>query len=214
MNRSPTTPQTVSQNTLAHYNREAESFWEGTKDHNVAQNYKALLSNIVGRAPFTLLDFGCGPGRDLRYFTSLGHLAVGLDGAERFVEMARINSGCEVLHQDFLALELPVSRFDGIFANATLFHVPSADLPRVLRKLHDALKRGGVLFCSNPRGSNEEGWNGDRYGCYHDLDGWRGYLTAAGFMEICHYYRPEGLPRSQQPWLAMVMRKPPLAVAG
>jgi SAM-dependent methyltransferase len=212
MTRSPPTALTAS--TLAHYNREAESFWEGTKDHDVTQNYEALLSNLVGEAPYTLLDFGCGPGRDLRYFTSLGHRAVGLDGAERFVEMARLNSGCEVLHQDFLALELPESRFDGVFANASLFHVPSVELPQVLRRLYDGLKPGGILFCSNPRGSNEEGFHGDRYGCYLDLAAWRGYLGAAGFVEICHYYRPAGRPRSQQPWLAMVWRKPPLASPG
>ena len=211
MSPSSTIPQTVSQKTLAHYNRQAESFWEGTKDHDVAQNYAALLDNITVKAPFTLLDFGCGPGRDLRYFTSLGHCAVGLDGAERFVAMARLNSGCEVLHQDFLALDLPVSRFDGVFANASLFHVPSADLPHVLRQLYHGLKPGGVLVCSNPRGNNEEGWQGDRYGCYLDLAAWRSYLGAAGFTEIGHYYRPEGLPRSQQPWLVMVCRKLPPA---
>lgn len=201
-------PPATSQKTLAHYNREAESFWEGTRTHDVTQNYAALLSNLAGAGPFTLLDFGCGPGRDLLYFTSLGHVAVGLDGAQRFVEMARAQTGCEVLHQDFLALDLPARRFDGIFANASLFHVPSADLARVLAQLRDSLKPGGILFCSNPRGHNEEGWHGERYGCYRDLDSWRSYFTAAGFTEVSHYYRPPGLPRNQQPWLAMVLRKP------
>ena len=55
-------------------------------------------------------------------------------------------------------------RFDGIFANAALFHVPSQELPRVLRQLHAALKPGGVLFSSNPGGENEEGWDRGRYG--------------------------------------------------
>ena len=96
---------------------------------------------------------------------------------------------------------------DGIFANATLFHVPTAALPRVLRELHATLKPRGVLFSSNPRGSNEEGWSNGRYGVYHDLAAWQGYLTAAGFEELTHYYRPEGLPREQQPWLASVWRR-------
>ena len=134
-------------------------------------------------------------------------MAVGLDGAASFVEMARADSGCEVWHQDFLALELPAARFDGIFANASLFHVPRAELPRVLRELHATLKPGGVLFCSNPRGDNEEGWNGGRYGVWHDLDAWRALVTAAGFAELEHYYRPPGLPREQQPWLATVWRR-------
>lgn len=203
----PAIQPSISQRTIGHYDHNAESFWEGTRDHDVSQNYQAFLSHIAGAGPFTLLDFGCGPGRDLRYFKDLGHTAIGLDGAPRFVDLARQHSGCAVLLQDFLSLDLPESRFDGVFANASLFHVPSADLPQVLQQLHQTLRPGGVLFCSNPRGQNEEGWSGDRYGCYRDLEGWRRPLQAAGFTEVLHYYRPAGLPRPQQPWLAMVWRR-------
>lgn len=194
--------------TLSHYDRSAQSFWEATRDHDVAQNRAALLDAIEGPPPFTILDFGCGPGRDLIHFSALGHRAIGLDGSRAFVEMARTHSGCEVLHQDFLALDLPPGRFDGVFANASLFHVPSAVLPDVLATLFAALKPRGVLFSSNPRGDNEEGLNGDRYGCYHDLEAWRGHVGGAGFVELAHYYRPAGLPRHRQPWLATVWRRP------
>ncbi|SEH92455.1 class I SAM-dependent methyltransferase [Pseudomonas asplenii] len=197
----------IASTTLGHYNRTAEGFREGTRDHDVSQNIDALLRHIQGPAPFTVLDFGCGPGRDLKTFTQLGHTAVGLDGSERFAQMAREDSGCEVLQQNFLELDLPAQRFDGIFANAVLFHIPLQELPRVLGQLHATLKPGGVLFSSNPRGQNQEGWNGERYGSYHDLEAWRALLTAAGFVELEHYYRPAGLPREQQPWLASVWRK-------
>ena len=193
--------------TLEHYNQRAQDFWEGTRGHDVSQNIAALLRHIEGEPPFTIIDLGCGPGRDLKVFTGLGHVAVGLDGAQRFAQMARENSGCEVWLQDLLALELPPARFDGVFANAVLFHVPSQELPRVLAALHATLKPGGVLFSSNPRGNNEEGWNRGRYGAYHDLESWRRYMTLADFVELEHYYRPPGLPRSQQPWLATVWRR-------
>ena len=193
--------------TIAHYDRLAAAFWKGTQDHDVSQNYAALLEAIEGDHPYCILDLGCGPGRDLQHFQSLGHEAVGLDGSAEFVAMARAHSGCEVLHQDFLVLDLPAGRFDGLFANASLFHVPSFELPRVLRDLYAALKTGGVLFCSNPRGNNEEGMQGDRYCCFHDLATWRDYVTAAGFVEVQHYYRPHGMPREQQPWLASVWRR-------
>ena len=121
--------------------------------------------------------------------------------------MARTHSGCEVWLQDFRQLDLPDVTFDGVFANASLFHVPKPALPTVLRQLHATLKPDGVLFSSNPRGKNEEDINGDRYGAYYDLDTWRTYLTAAGFTEIEHYYRPSGLPLEQQPWLASVWRR-------
>lgn len=193
--------------TLAHYNRHAEDFRAGTRHHDVSQNIAALLRHLNGEPPFLILDFGCGPGRDLKMFTGLGHIAIGLDGASHFVAMARADTGCEVWHQDFLALDLPDNRFDGIFANASLFHVPSSELPRVLRQLHATLKPGGVVFSSNPRGENDEGWNSGRYGAYHDLDTWRRHMANAQFIELEHYYRPAGLPRAQQPWLASVWRK-------
>jgi SAM-dependent methyltransferase len=197
----------ISRRTLEHYDNRAEDFWRGTRDHDVSQNMAAFLKYIEGAPPLTILDFGCGPGRDLKAFAGLGHVAVGLEGSARFAAMAREYSGCEVLEQDFLKLDLPAGRFDGVFANASLFHVPGRDLPRVLRELHAALKPGGALFSSNPRGSNEEGWNRGRYGVYHDLEAWRAYLAGAGFIELEHYYRPPGLPREQQPWLASVWRR-------
>jgi len=196
----------ISGLTLAHYDERAEDFWEGTRGHDVTQNIEALLRHIAGEPPFTILDFGCGPGRDLKAFAEQGHLAVGLEGAARFAAMARAWSGCDVWEQDFLALDLPVSRFDGVFANAALFHVPGQELPRVLRELHATLKPRGVLFSSNPRGRNEEGWNRGRYGAYHDIEAWRRYLIDAGFEELAHYYRPAGLPLDQQPWLASAWR--------
>jgi SAM-dependent methyltransferase len=197
----------ISRRTLQHYDSRAEDFWQGTRDHDVSQNMAALLKHIEGASPFIILDFGCGPGRDLKVFKDLGHEAVGLEGSARFAAMAREYSGCEVLQQDFLKLDLPPARFDGVFANASLFHVPGRELPRVLRELHAALKPGGVLFSSNPRGANEEGWSRGRYGAYHDLEAWRRYLAAAGFDELDHYYRPAGLPREQQPWLASLWRR-------
>jgi SAM-dependent methyltransferase len=197
----------ITARTLAHYDQRAASFWEGTRDHDVRQNIDALLGAIEAKPPFTILDLGCGPGRDLKTFSDAGHVAIGLEGAATFAAMARTFSGCEVWEQDFLKLDLPDERFDGIFANAVLFHVPTQELPRVLAELHAALKLRGVLFSSNPRGDNEEGWNRGRFGAYHDLETWQDFMTRAGFEEISRYYRPAGLPREQQPWLATVWRK-------
>lgn len=203
----------IASATLADYDSNAAGFFAGTRDHDVSQNIDALLRALAvagpgpGPASFSILDFGCGPGRDLATFTRLGHVAVGLDGAAEFVAMARSFSGCTVWHQSFLHLDLPAAHFDGVFANASLFHVPRAVLPTVLAQLCATLKTGGVLFSSNPRGDNQEGWSGDRYGSYHDYASWKTFVEAAGFVEIEHYYRPPGLPRAQQPWLASVWRK-------
>src|SRR5687768_2193822 len=91
----------IAARTLAHYDRNARAFWEGTRDHDVSQNIDALLQHIDASPPFELLDFGCGPGRDLKTFKALGHRATGLEGSPQLAALARANSGCEVLEQSF-----------------------------------------------------------------------------------------------------------------
>ncbi len=95
------TPQLkqISSLTLDQYNDGAEDFWEGTRGHDVNQNITALLRYIEGDPPFTILDFGCGPGRDLKALTDRGHHAIGLDGAERFTAMARVTAVARLVEQ-------------------------------------------------------------------------------------------------------------------
>ncbi|MEN0108920.1 MAG: methyltransferase domain-containing protein, partial [Pseudomonas sp.] len=93
----PISPEQLAQITaltLEHYNGVAESFREGTRDHDVSQNIAALLRHIAAPAPLQILDFGCGPGRDLKVFRDMGHVPVGLDGSANFAQMARTDSGC------------------------------------------------------------------------------------------------------------------------
>src|SRR5258706_7396689 len=85
--------------TLDHYNRRAEEFWQGTRDHDVSQNISALLRFIAAEPPCTILDFGCGPGRDLQVFGSLRHVAIRLGSAARLAAIARQPSRCAVLAQ-------------------------------------------------------------------------------------------------------------------
>ena len=191
---------------IAHYDENAESFRIGTKDHDVSQNIAALLDALPKEKTLDILDFGCGPGRDMCVFKSMGHRPVGLDGSKEFCKMAVKQSGCPTLNQQFLKLELEENRYDGIFANASLFTVPSQELPRVLKELHSALRKDGILFSSNPRG-NAEGWQGQRYGHYMEFEASETFLHQSGFKIINHFYRPEGMPREHQPWLAIVSQR-------
>lgn len=206
MDRKTDTLQEIETLTLGHYNQNAEDFWRGTQDHDVSQNHAAFLAPFPAGRQLDILDLGCGPGRDVYYFKTLGHRPVGLDGSEVFCRMARAHSGCRILQQSFLQLDLPRQAFDGIFANASLFHVPSRELPRVLKQLHASLRPNGILFMSNPRG-NGEGWSGDRYGHYMQIDGCERFLADAGFNMLDFYYRPAGKPLHEQPWLAVTAIK-------
>jgi len=196
----------IERHTLEHYDKNAESFWLGTRDHDVSQNIEAFLQALPKDKTLDILDFGCGPGRDVCTFKSLGHRPIGLDGSKAFCQMAHEYSGCPVLHQQFLKLELEESNFDGVFANASLFHIPSQELLRVLGELHRTLRPDGILFSSNPRGDTE-GWQGQRYGHYMEFETNEAYLDQAGFKVIHHYYRPSDKPRDQQPWLAIVSQR-------
>ncbi|MCX7102814.1 MAG: class I SAM-dependent methyltransferase [Methylobacter sp.] len=207
MKQQPVDLDQVETVTLSHYNQNADAFWHGTKDHDVIQNYEAFLAPFPKDKNLDILDLGCGPGRDVKYFQSLGHRPVGLDGSEVFCAMARSYTGCEILHQKFLSLELPRHAYDGIFANASLFHVPSQELPRVLGELYTALRPDGILFLSNPRGEGE-GWSDQRYGHHLEFESSKLFIEAAGFKVINYYYRPAGRPIHEQPWLAIVAMKP------
>lgn len=206
LKNSPAALDEIERHTLDNYEKNAESFWLGTRDHDVSQNIEAFLQALPKDKTLDILDLGCGPGRDICTFKSLGHRPIGLDGSKAFCQMAHQHSGCPVLHQQFLKLELEESNFDGVFANASLFHIPSQELPRVLGELHRALRPGGILFSSNPRG-NTEGWQGQRYGHYMEFETNEAYLDQSGFKIIHHYYRPSDKPRDQQPWLAIVSQR-------
>ena len=86
----------IAQKNIAHYDQNAVSFDEGTKGHDVRQNIDALLRAIQTRPPFRILDFGCGPGRDLQTFTKLGHVAIGLEGSPQAAQIARMKSDCKI----------------------------------------------------------------------------------------------------------------------
>lgn len=195
--------------TIAQYQAEADGFRQGTWDHDVSQNRDALVA-AMPKNPGKILDLGCGPGRDLVAFKGQGHAAIGLDATPAFVEMARQASGCEVWQQSFLSLDLPPETFDGIFANASLLHVPRDQMVRVLRDLWRSLVVEGALMMSMGRG-DWEGYTARETG-YHYVVAWEYETLApcveqAGFEIVDHYYRPPGLPLQQQSWVVIVARK-------
>ncbi len=195
--------------TIAEYQLTAKSFRDGTWEHDVSQNRAALISSLPN-VPGKILDLGCGPGRDLVAFQNLGHDMTGLDATPAFVAMAKEVANCPVWEQNFLNLDLPSNYFDGIFANASLIHVPAREMQRVLQDLYQALVARGVLVMSMVRGDYEgfsERPTGARYVTGWEYETLASHLLAAGFQLVDHYYRPPGIPIEQQSWLVMVAQK-------
>lgn len=195
--------------TIAEYQLTAESFKVGTWAHDVSQNRQALAA-AMPRNPGRILDLGCGPGRDLVAFQAEGYDVVGLDATPAFVEMARQVANCEVWQQTFLDLQLPENYFDGIFANASLIHVPRSEMVRVLRDLGRSLVAQGAIVMSMVRGEGE-GFShrptGARYVVGWEYDTLAPCIEAAGFQIVRHYYRPPNAPPEAQNWLAIVAQK-------
>jgi SAM-dependent methyltransferase len=195
--------------TIDEYQSTAASFREGTWDHDVSQNRQALIA-AMPRNPGRILDFGCGPGRDIVAFQAEGHEVVGLDATPAFVEMAKQAGSGEVWQQNFLNLDLPEQFFDGIFANASLIHVPQGAMLRVLKDLHRSLVPGGAIVMSLARGDGEGYANrltGQRYTSFWEYDTMAPIVEQAGLTIAHHYYRPPGLPQEMQSWVAIVAHR-------
>jgi len=211
--------QAAAAATIADYAAVAEGYAAGNMNHDVTQNIEAMLSPLRTsplQPPYDILDVCCASGRDLVALKALGHRPVGLDGVAAFCEMARALSGVEVWEQSLTALDLPEQRFDAIFCNACLFHVPSAAMPEMLRALAAALRPGGVLFVSNAHGFGEdrEGWTPGRspgtrsYVTWLSEKTWVDLCTSASCLNLVQsYYRPPGKVRAQQPFLATVWQR-------
>ena len=204
--------------TIEDYAAVAKSYAAGNMNHDVSQNLNAMLAPLRDRAsPLDVLDVCCGSGRDLVALQRLGHSPVGLDGVPAFCKMSRVLSGAEVWEQLLTELDLPDARFDAVFCNACLFHVPSAALPATLRALADTLRPGGILFVSNAHGFGEdrEGWVHGRTPATRSYVTWLSEATwvelvkaETGLILLESYYRPPERPPSQQPFLATVWQKP------
>jgi len=195
--------------TIAEYQLTAEDYRIGTWNHDVSQNREGLI-NAMPKTKGRILDLGCGPGRDLVAFQNLGYSVTGLDATPAFVEMAKQNASCPVLRQTFLSLDLPSDSFEGIFANASLIHVPSAEMLGVLKHLHQALSDRGILLMSMVRGDREglsERPTGYRYVTGWEYETLAPKLEEAKFNVLNHYYRPEGMPIEECSWLVMVAQK-------
>lgn len=196
----------AASSTIAHYDRRAAEYADVLRGHDTAECRDAFLAELPGPAPHAVLDLGCGPGRDLAVFTAAGHRAIGLDGCAALAAIARKATGAPVWEQDILALDLPPAAFDGVFAQAVLFHVPTTSLPDVLARLRAALRPGGVLFACDPTGDGTEGWAGDRYVAFRRPQRWKALVRAAGFAPVRDWRRPPGVPRRRQDWLASLWR--------
>ena len=147
------------QKTLEYYNRNAREFAEGTSGVDFSGIQNRFLSHLPEGA--LILDFGCGSGRDTRYFLGKGFRVEAADGSEELCLLASVYTGIPVKQMLFQELE-ETEKYDGIWACASILHLRREELPEVFRKMYRALKPGGILYVSFKYGDFE----GERNGRY------------------------------------------------
>ena len=158
-------------NTLDYYNDNAKKYFDTTVNANMSRAYDMFLKYVVDNG--LILDFGCGSGRDSKYFLDNGYRVECIDGSLELSKLASEYLGIDVKCMDFSEFN-EISKYDGVWACASLLHVKKEKLLDILIKIRDSLKINGILYVSFKNGNEEEIVSGKYYN----------YLTYDDFLDI------------------------------
>ena len=191
--------------TIDYYNLNAENFIENTQnvDMHLAQDKFLHLLN-EGAA---ILDFGCGSGRDARYFLSKGYQVTATDGSAEICRLASVFTGIEVKHMLFQELD-EVNSYDGIWACSSILHLPKKELLSVIRKMCVALKEAGIIYTSFKYGDFEGERNGRHFTDFTE-DGFQDFIKEVPeIMMIENWITGDVRPgRGEEKWLNLILQK-------
>lgn len=193
------------QSTIEYYNRCAEDFCRSTASVDLQPLQEKFLGYLPDQA--SILDFGCGSGRDTKYFLSKGYTVSATDGSAEFCRFASAYTGISVRHEYFQDLS-EVDLYDGIWACSSILHVRKAELPNVFIRMTCALKKDGIIYTSFKYGDFE----GERSGRYFSD------FTEKSFAEVLSvikelYIREAFITgdvrngRSEEKWLNLILQK-------
>ncbi|OCH21303.1 class I SAM-dependent methyltransferase [Aliivibrio logei] len=147
--------------TYTYYNRNAQDFFDNTVSINMSSIYDNFLSLLPEKAH--IIDAGCGSGRDTKYFLDHGYSVTSFDASEQLVHLAMDLSNHPIQHSTFLNFSITPKSQDGIWACASLLHVPMKQLKETLFHLAQYLKDDGIFYCSFKYGHNEMEHNGRHF---------------------------------------------------
>jgi len=191
--------------TLDYYNENAEAFFQDTACADMSHLYSRFLPLLP--AGGRILDLGCGSGRDSRFFLEQGFQVTAVDGSEELCRLASRYIGREVLCMDFQDLAFE-NCFDGVWACASLLHVPRDSIKDILARIHRALARGGVLYASFKAGNGER-TRGDRLFNDYSQEDMESLFAVEDGWEICENLLTgdvrEG--RENEQWVNVVAKK-------
>lgn len=192
-------------NTIEYYNQNAEQFIRETLFVNFAAAQERFLAKLsIGAC---ILDFGCGSGRDAKYFLDKGYLVEAVDGSAELCRRAGKYTGIYVKQMLFEELD-ESGKYDGIWACASILHLDKGALKDVLKKMAKALKADGVIYTSFKYGSFEGERNGRYFTCFTP-GAFEEYMREVPKLQLEEYWitgdvRPG---RSEEKWLNLILRK-------
>ena len=191
--------------TINFYEKNAEAYAALTVTADMSRAYEKFLAYLPHGAK--VLDAGCGSGRDSLFFMRQGYRVTMLDASAAMCRCAEKLTGQKALHKTFAEINFD-KQFDGIWANASLLHVPEQELEKVLKILHRALKEDGVLYASWKYGEAERR-DGERFYCDMTEEKLKKLLRRIGCF-VCKeaWVSEDVLPlHREQPWLNVVLGK-------
>ena len=191
--------------TLAFYDQNSEEFAEGTR---LADMSDARLRFSACLPPKGLvMDFGCGSGRDTKAFLNAGFRVDAVDGSEELRALASEYTGIAVKRMLFNELDVQ-KRYDGIWACASILHLPRAELADVIGRLEKALKHGGVLYASFKYG-DYEGMRNGRYFTDFTEETLKTFWEKTTALEIFEMWKSQDVrsDRKERQWINILARR-------
>ena len=194
-----------AQETLTYYNTNAKSFIDATVNVDFSGVQNKFLEKLYPGA--CILDFGCGSGRDTRYFLEKGYLVEAMDGSEELCKLAESYTGIKVKHMIFQELQ-EVGKYDAIWACSSILHLPYAELTDVMKKMTIALKYNGLIYTSFKYGTFE-GVRSGRYFIDMTEDSLEKLLQdVQGLMIEESWVTSDVRPgRGEEKWLNLILQK-------
>ena len=194
-----------SNQTLSYYNENAQEFTKGTLNVDFSYTQNKFLDKLSERA--TILDFGCGSGRDTKYFLEKGYTVEAIDGSEELCRIASEYSGITVKHMFFQELN-EVEKYDAIWACSSILHLPYEELVAVIQKMKVALKENGLIYTSFKYGGFEGKRNG-RYFIDMTEERFEKLLEKVDGLEIEETWITSDVRpgRGEEKWLNLFLRK-------
>lgn len=190
--------------TIEYYNKYAAKIFEDTAELDMEELRQKFLKYL--EEGDTILDLGCGSGRDSLAFYEQGYDVTPLDASEEMCKLAEIHTGIEVLHMTYEDMEFD-EVFDGVWGCAALIHVPEKEIEDILEKIIDAMCRNGILFLSFRKG-DFEGFQGEQYFCEYTQEKLERILRETKRLELKKIWVTDDINRnSDDEWINILARK-------